>query len=103
MYEGYKFNNLRKIILYVISKNQGPMKHEEICKELGGINETSIYSSMKAMEKNGFLKKFNRKKGKEALFGINVRKMDKIKKELNEHWESQWGNKWENVAKRRIP
>lgn len=101
MYEGYKFNNLRDIILYVIAKYRAPITYENICKELSDINERNIYSTLRKLEYEKLIKKFNRESLKKSLLGLNVRKIDKIKKELNEHWENHWEDEWNNAAKKR--
>jgi len=77
MYEGYKFNNLKDIVLYVIAKARKVVSRDDISSELPGIQKENVFSTIKKLENDNLLKNFNKETVKKALWELNIKNMTK--------------------------
>lgn len=102
MYEDYKFQNLKKIILYAVAKSRRPVSYRDLYSELSDINRGSVYSALRKLENEKFLKRVGKNKGENSVVILNVKKIDRIENELKEHWESNWAQDWNDIAKNKI-
>ena len=100
MYEGYKFQKIEQIVLYLVAEKIKPTSQKIIYSELPEIEKNTIDSAFRKLEKQNLIKRGKGKK-ENNFVGLNTKKMamDKIKNLLKEHWEINWQGDWENAPK----
>ena len=100
MYNGYKFQKVEQIVLFVIAENRKPIIQEQVYKILPEIERKNIDSTLRKLQKQNLIRKEKGKKEKN-LISLNTGKiaMNKTIKMLKEHWESNWDIDWRNVTK----
>lgn len=100
MYEQYKFNKLKDILLFTISKNKKPIKLKKIYALHSEINERTINSNLSKI----LLEKLIKIKGKfndpEAEISLNLKKSKEINKRVGEELEHGWEVDWKNATAR---
>jgi len=76
MYEGYKFQKIEQIVLYLVAEKIKPTSQKIIYSELPEIEKNTIDSAFRKLEKQNLIKRGKGKK-ENNFVGLNTKKMAK--------------------------
>lgn len=99
MYEQYKFVKLKDILLYTISRNKKSIKLRKILSLHSEIKPITINSALMKLNSEKLIKVKPNLKDLDSTISINLKKIDKIKEKIGEHWEHGWEVDWKYATK----